>query len=302
MSTILIRADAGPAIGIGHVMRCLAVAEALSEAGHKVVFASAALPEALAGRIEAAGAGVRRLAADRGSAADLDATLAVVAEIGADAVILDGYAFDSAYRLALARATRPVLAFDDLADLDALHCHLVVNASPAAAGLPYDRLAPGATLLLGPAHAPLRRDIRRAAARPARPLGERDRILVTFGGADPRQLSAPVAAGLAEAVGPGVPIDLVLGSAVPQIGAVRARLERRRQVRVLVDPPDMPALMAGAGLAVSAAGGTTAELAALHVPTLLVIVADNQRLLAADAARAGWAQTATGDDGPGRIA
>ena len=48
---ILIRADAGPELGTGHVMRCLAVAEALHDLGHTCHFLCAALPPALAQRL-----------------------------------------------------------------------------------------------------------------------------------------------------------------------------------------------------------------------------------------------------------
>jgi UDP-2,4-diacetamido-2,4,6-trideoxy-beta-L-altropyranose hydrolase len=49
----------------------------------------------------------------------------------------------------------------------------------------------------------------------------------------------------------------------------------------------MAALMAGADLAIAGAGTTTWELAYMGVPTLLVVLADNQEALAAAMAEAG---------------
>ncbi|MCT9627610.1 UDP-2,4-diacetamido-2,4,6-trideoxy-beta-L-altropyranose hydrolase, partial [Pseudarthrobacter equi] len=47
-------------------------------------------------------------------------------------------------------------------------------------------------------------------------------------------------------------------------------------VRVVVNPPSVVPLFLGAGLVVSAAGGTIGELVALGLPALSVVVAQNQ--------------------------
>jgi UDP-2,4-diacetamido-2,4,6-trideoxy-beta-L-altropyranose hydrolase len=287
MTAVLIRADASAVIGAGHVMRCLAVAEALLEPGVAVTLAAAELPDALRRRLTEAGVGVIDIPGPAGGADDLQATGAAVKN--ADRVILDGYQFDETYRRSLraAAAGAPVLAFDDTGDLADLYADLVVNAAPDADKLGYDAKAPGATLLLGPAFAPIRRDIRLAAALPPSPWAERSRILLTFGGADPLGLTGPTLARLAELL-PDAEFDVAVGGADPRAEAVRAlgALPGSR-VAVHVDHRDMGGLMRRAGLAVAAAGGTTGELAALATPTLLVTVADNQAGAAASARACG---------------
>jgi UDP-2,4-diacetamido-2,4,6-trideoxy-beta-L-altropyranose hydrolase len=290
MTAVLIRADASAVIGAGHVMRCLAVAEALLETGVAVTLAAADLPDALRRRLTEAGVGVTDIPGPAGGAEDLQAAIAAVKNAAAviAAVILDGYQFDETYRRSLraAAAGAPVLAFDDTGDLADLCADIVVNAAPDADKLGYGAKAPGATLLLGPAFAPIRRDIRLAAALPPSPWAERSRILLTFGGADPLGLTGPTLARLAELL-PEAEFDVAVGGADPRAEAVRALgalLESR--VAVHVDHRDMGGLMRRAGLAVAAAGGTTGELAALETPTLLVTAADNQAGAAASA-RAG---------------
>lgn len=268
---VLIRADASPAMGTGHVMRCLAVAEALADHGDEAVFAAADITPALERRLESTGFPLLRLPGPASGPADLAATRAVEA----DAVLLDGYHFDDGYRRGLRAGGKPVAVFDDLADRPALHADLVINAGLQADTLPYDRIAPGARLLLGPAYAPLRREIREAARQPALPLDERRSVLVSFGGSDPLQLTGPCIRALAAVLPQDVRIVAVVGGSNPEAAQLLASSFGQR-VDVHVDTPHMGHLMRSAGLAVSAAGGTTAELAALAVPTLLVVVAGNQ--------------------------
>ncbi|HYC02665.1 MAG TPA: UDP-2,4-diacetamido-2,4,6-trideoxy-beta-L-altropyranose hydrolase [Azospirillaceae bacterium] len=283
---ILIRADASPAMGAGHVMRCLALAEALVELGRPCRFLAAGLPEALRARLERAGFGVQMLAAEPGGPADRDATLELAR--GAAALVLDGYHFGADYRAALAASGRPVLAFDDLCTLPSLHASMVVNPSPAALSMPYAAAAPGADLLLGPAYAPLRREFRDALAIPLPPLADRRSLLLTFGGSDPPGLTVPVVKRLAPDLPDGMTLEVVIGGANPRRACVEAAVARfPDRARLHVETERMGELMRCCGLAVAAAGGTLGELAALRVPTLLVPIADNQRPSAAAAAAAG---------------
>lgn len=298
-------------MGTGHVVRCLALAEALQDAGHGCTFLCADPPPSLAARLREQGFAVHFITAPAGSAEDAADTAACLRQLDAAALILDGYQFDEGYRAAVRAAGRPVLALDDLADRQALHADLVVNPAPQAVHLPYDRIAPGAVLLLGPAHALLRREIRAARAwrthegNDGRNSGGSARLLLTFGGSDPLGLTVPTLERLAVLLPPDVCLVVVVGGSNPAVGVAEAAGRRLGpRVELHIDSARMGALMAEAGLAVSAAGGTTAELAALAVPSLLVTVAANQNAAAAECAALGWARVVDGrqPDAPQRIA
>ena len=280
MAQILLRADASAAMGTGHVMRCLALLEVLQERGHACHVAQAETTPAITALLAERGLPVIPLPGPASSAADLAATLV----LPADAIVLDGYHFDEAYRAGLARSGKPILAWDDGVPPVKLHATLVVNTSSAARVEEYAVRAPGATLLLGTRYIPLRRDIRRLIDLPKPAEGH---LLLTFGGSDPLGLTAPVLRALLQRfVGR---IEAVLGGSVADPGPAEAAAALAPdRIRLHRDTPRIGELMQGARLAVSAAGGTLTELAALHTPSLLVVVAENQSGAAQLSASHGW--------------
>lgn len=281
MVCVLFRTDADQAMGMGHVMRCRAVAEAVLERGGRALFVSHQPPAGLAETLSAAGVEMHRLAARPGSADDLRETLAVAAAQGATALVADGYHFTSDY-LAGLDAALPLAVLDDMAMLDPLPGAVVVNASPGADRLPYGRIAPAARKLLGAAYALIRTDIRRWIGREAVPPSARRRVVVTFGGSDPLALTAPVARRLRAALPDDVGLDVVIGPATRDAAALAAELAPERAGdTVQVAPPSLAPLFAAAGLVVTAGGGTVGELVALGVPAVVAVVVDNQEGAAA---------------------
>jgi len=274
---VLIRADAGFRMGMGHVARCRAIAEALIEEGAEVVFVSVDPPVAAVSSFAARGCRFRASVGPAGSFADLERTLVVAEETGARIILLDGYHFDEVFRAGLRRSGAFLATLDDLGDGCALHADLVVNPAPRAVDRPYDRIAPGARLLLGPAFAPLRREFREALRLPSPSLVERRSVLVSFGGSDPLGLTSPTTEAALAVMPDDVSFLVLVGGGANDAERTAAELSAMSsRVEVRVDARDVARLMTRAGLAISAAGGTVGELAAMAVPAVLVVVADNQ--------------------------
>lgn len=274
--TLLVRADASAEIGVGHVMRSLALAQAWKLAGGRVVFACAALPASLAARLKDEGMTLREIA--QGAAA----LGALAKEVSASWVIVDGYGFGTDYQVAARGAGARVLVIDDDGVAGEYVAELVLDPNAFAAENRYEKRAPYTRLLMGPSHAPLRREIA-AGPPPTRATmpdtgGER-RVLFSFGGADPAGTSLLALESLSRCK---TPFDstLVVGAA----NARRAEIEKAARgvphLRLVFDASDMRALMTWADLAVVAAGGTCLELAYLGVPAIVVVTAENQRRVA----------------------
>ena len=110
---LLIRADAGPEIGTGHVMRCLALAEPWLQAGAHVTLVSAHLPTLLAKRVQDSGVKLLSQPAVPGSSADAKELAQLAVKQKADWIVVDGYHFDADYQRTLKNAGQRVLFFDD---------------------------------------------------------------------------------------------------------------------------------------------------------------------------------------------
>ena len=92
--TLIIRADASIAIATGHVMRCLALAEAWQDAGGNVVFAMAESTPAIEARLHLEGMEIVQLNASPNSIEDARTVSALANDRQATWVIVDGYRFE----------------------------------------------------------------------------------------------------------------------------------------------------------------------------------------------------------------
>lgn len=265
-SLLLVRADANPHIGVGHVMRSLAIAQAWQDAGGKCVFAMA--HDTLAPRLEGEGMRVVHLGE---SPEDL---ASVVSGLEPRAVVLDGYGFGVPHQEAAKHRGARTLLIDDGGATGSCVTDLLLDPNVAATAHPYDsrrKQKRNPEVLLGPRFALLRREFLACAPRPR----EERHVLVSFGGADPAALSGRAIEALE-----GLHVTLLIGAANPSRDRLKRAAERAR-MRVLYDATNMPELMASATLAVVAAGSTCTELAFMGVPTLAAITAENQRMVVA---------------------
>lgn len=269
-SSLLVRADGNARIGTGHVMRCLALAQAWREAGGEAVFVTRPLPTALADRLRAEGAHVSPLPAGD----DAQQTIGLAAELGAKWVVLDGYDFDHEYQRAIKGAGLRLLVLDDCGHASEYCADLVLNQNIQATKAMYARREPSTELLLGTRYVLLRREFLNARKARAQSAITR-RVLVTMGGADADNVTMKVLEALAAVE---VETTAVIGPANPR-GEELETFARQSsgRIRVRCNATDMPELMASSDLAVAAAGSTCWELAFMGLPQLLIVLAENQR-------------------------
>ena len=279
--SLLIRADASSVVGTGHVFRCLALAQAWQDRGGRVVFAAAELPASLRDRLESEQCGVEGIPAIAGSLEDAAITAQLARGLGATWVVLDGYHLGGAYRQRLRAEGHRVLLLDDDGSRGPYDVDAVLNQNLGARSGLYAGVSSRTGLLVGSHLALLRREFRCPAVPRVEGRGLEMRVLVSFGGADPVDLTGRVLRALTEVPVPGVSARLLVGPANPRIHALEeAAVRSGGQVEVMPAVTDMSAQLAWADVALVGAGSTCWELCHRGVPALLVSLADNQRPIA----------------------
>lgn len=275
---LLMRADAGPTIGTGHVLRCLALAQAWRDAGGEVMLAAAELPAPLAARWRAESANVVRIHARRGTSSDAAATRRIAAVDGAAWIVADGYEFSTDYLAHLHETGTPLAVLDDMVHLQRYPVDLVLNQNLSATESAYrGKTAETTRLLLGPKFSLLRREFRVPAAEPCRRERPARRILVTFGGADAENFTGRILENLGRSAQAALDVVVLAGSANPHVDLLRAQaasLPFPCDVRVGVE--NVAAVMRWADAAISAGGSTVWELAAMRLPALIGVTGPDQ--------------------------
>ncbi len=277
LGTLLIRADANTAIGIGHVMRSLALAHAWQDAGGRAAFAMAEGTPSLQARVAAECCDVLPVSAAVGTRDDLLQTVALAQERNCEWVVVDGYRFRAEYQQGLKAANFKVLFLDDWGHSECYSADLVLNQNAAATSVLYSNREPQTELLLGPRYAMLRREfsVWRDWKRVIQP--ECNHLLIMMGGGDEGNVTATVIEGLRVLEEPQLETTVIVGTLNPHFAALQDQaLRSGLRIRFLTDVSNVGQLMADADLAVSAAGSTCWELCLLGLPVLLIDVADNQ--------------------------
>ena len=270
MPHALFRVDGGPEIGIGHVMRCRALQAAFVSLGWSCWTAMTTSSAELFGDSQT-------ITVAAGTAGALEVAKAIE-QTRIDCLVVDHYALDVEFEQAAHSPGTTVVVIDDLADRRH-DCDLLLDTGPEREASDYAQLTkPTVQFLLGPRYALLRPEFAGLHNRSLTPPPIGRRLLITLGGADPDNVSERVLDALSQVHGM---IDAVL--AIGPANPSRERLMARAYaagLEVVADAPNLVALMAEADMAVAAGGTTCWELACLGVPTLLIIIAKNQRAVA----------------------
>ena len=307
MVQIAFRVDASLEIGTGHIMRCLTLADVLRERGASCSFVcrphqghllaqvaqrghrALALPELREG-IEPYRNGTAHanwLGADWATDAQYtqQALNAYMCGEPVDWLVVDHYALDSKWEQALRPQSKRIMVIDDLADR--LHdCDLLLDQNLGRKEVDYGGLLRGnAITLVGPQYALLRPEF---AALRAQSLARRQtnpplrRLLITMGGVDKDNVTGQVLAALQScSLSADLSLTVVMGPHAPWLAQVQtqaAQMPSPTEVRVGVD--NMAQLMAESDLAIGAAGSTSWERCCLGVPTIQVVLAQNQVAIA----------------------
>lgn len=311
---VLFRVDAADHIGTGHLMRCLTLAKSLRAKGAEVLFvcrdhvgertavlrqhgfACQLLPAPAGGRADAGyeppvPAHAGWLGTDWQE--DAEETAAIARQVQPlDLIVVDHYALEARWEARLRSHARRLMAIDDLADRR--HAtDLLLDQNLGRLSADYRPLVPDdCRIMVGPDYALLRPDFARiresVLARRKDTESSRDLLIFLGGGAVDAvlvQLLDLLEKSRVERLGS---ITLLRGRALSD--AEKAGFYARRlpvPLRVVSAVDEMASLLAGADLAIGGGGVTSWERCVLGLPSLVVVIADNQKPAAAHLAKTG---------------
>ncbi|MDL0131504.1 UDP-2,4-diacetamido-2,4,6-trideoxy-beta-L-altropyranose hydrolase [Halobacterium salinarum] len=269
---VVIRADGGPEIGYGHLVRSNALAEEILSREHKASIATTT-PRPAESMFPDASEII-----ELPSRSDPDPFIDQLGPVQPDIVFTDAYPVDTEYQRAI-RSEVPLAVLQD----DARHAvcaDVFVNGNLYASDISYEFVGQRPELCLGTEYVLLRSEVREYITSDAPFRKNPEQALVVMGGSDIANMTPTV---IRAFDGFDLRVDAIVGPGVPKSQAeeVRSIAEAvEADVQVLRNPDDLVERMFRADFAVSTASSITYELLGLGTPIISIPVVDNQDLIA----------------------
>lgn len=301
---IAFRVDASLDIGTGHIMRCLTLANALHEQGADCTFVCREFAGNMIDVIRQHNHQIQTLplsmpmvlpaepAVDEGQLAhvawlgaewrnDAQQTQDALGNALFDWLVVDHYGIDRRWEHMLRTKCHRLMVIDDITDRTH-DCDVLLNQNLGRKAADYDGLVPSSCrLYVGPDYALLRPEFAalRSFSLARRKMPRLDRLLISMGGVDKDNATGMVLKALCNCLLPVTcHITVVMGSQAPWLGQVYEQAADMPWVTdVLVNVNNMAGLMADSDLAIGAAGSTSWERCVLGLPSVIVVLAENQR-------------------------
>jgi len=304
---VVFRVDASLQMGTGHVMRCLTLAQVLKDNGAKVEFICRKHEGSLINKIRSNGFVVHELKVFEEAEVDnklahshwlgvtqqqdADDCINILKAEKLDWLIVDHYALDEQWQKRLKPCYEKLMVIDDLADRQ-FDCDILLDQTFGRQKEDYSALTPeGCKLLLGSQYALLRPEFAkwRAYSLERRSKPEFKQLLVNMGGMDVDNVTEKILGELKICNLPNdIKITVVMGGSAPHLESVKSKaITLPYKTEVKVDVGNMAEIMSNSDVAIGASGSTTWERCCLGLPTIQVITANNQSVLAKSLDKAG---------------
>ncbi|HLD89001.1 MAG TPA: UDP-2,4-diacetamido-2,4,6-trideoxy-beta-L-altropyranose hydrolase [Candidatus Nanoarchaeia archaeon] len=280
---IFFRLDYSRKIGVGHLMRCLALAEKIN--AESIFLLQKTSPEII-GLIKSKGFGIVEINFNN-EIEELNKIKKLVAVEKPFTLIIDLYNRSQDYFNELRKIPSKLVVIDDFAGIR-LDADIIISNNFFANNLNYNNFR--GNILLGPKYAFLRKEFENFEERKI--TKDVKNLLIMFGGADNKNLTTKTLKILRNN---GRNKIVVVGKIFSKIAELKKELKHHKKFELYVDAINISELMKKSDIAISAAGTTMFELAATGTPTLAVAQVEHQKIVAEACEKAGFAIN-LGDD------
>lgn len=296
------RVDASLQIGMGHVTRCLTLADALVSNGARCSFVCRESPGDFIDYVRKRGFDVFVLPVGSGSSTvdsltdgiklvhanwldvgwkeDATDTLGMLSGYTVDWIVVDHYALDARWESMLKPACRQLMVIDDLADRTH-DCDVLLDQNLGRRLNDYSQFVrEQCKFLIGPDYALLKPEfsLLRESSLIRRMEPEVNQILIAMGGVDQADVTSKVLERLTRCqLSDSCKVVIVMGPNAPWLSKVQSHAaETSWTTDVRVNVTEMAELMAESDIAIGAAGMTAWERCCLGLPSLIIVAAENQ--------------------------
>ena len=313
--TVIFRVDQSSEIGTGHLMRCLALADGFKQHGFDSHFVCRQISSHFQNHIQQRGYYLHLLTGSSPNARvkqidplahaawllgeqqdDARECLQAIEGLGARWVVVDHYGIDSRWESMVKECGYYILVIDDLADRTHL-ADIVIDQTYGRVESNYAELVGDeCRLLLGCRYALLRSEFLSIRDKSAerRAIPRLEKVLINFGGVDAKGLTLAAVRALHESpLARKLKFTVVMGGDSCGVKEVQSLLGAwGKEGQLLINASNMAELMCGSDLAIGAAGSTSWERCCLGLPSIIMVTADNQKLIASNLAGASISQLA----------
>lgn len=295
---IAFRADGGKNVGMGHIIRCLSLAQAFRRYGHQIYFFSK-LDEGIEKVKQENFEAIKLLSGEQQKegffygdptclSEEANEIILLLSTYQVDLLFIDSYNVTERYFSNLKLHVEKLAYIDDVNKFP-YPVDFVVNGNIIGEFLDYKKCDNKQVFLLGPKYNMIRPEF---CNLPLRPINkEVAEIMITTGGSDPYNVTENLLSILLQNKSfDNIRINVLVGSGFTDYKDLINFKQNHGNVSLYSNsglPQDLPeiefssvsTLMLRSDLAISAGGSTLYELAACGTPALVFILADNQKAI-----------------------
>jgi UDP-2,4-diacetamido-2,4,6-trideoxy-beta-L-altropyranose hydrolase len=266
---VYFRADGNSQIGLGHVVRCLSIAEMIHH--HYPCYFL----------IKEPGEQVKKMISPIAKIIELPHTMSLDDETNildqyvtlSDILVTDSYALDSHYQAEAKKKVKKLVAIDDEASLH-FYADIVINHASPAMSSRYSKES-YTQIMAGPQYLIAREAFRKAATN-ERTVKEINSLFICMGGADPYNITCKVLDAAKSSLFKHIVV--VTGSAYQHAEAIHKRCNSERiEWKTNLTADEMINQIKNCEVAVSTASSISLEISCVKAGLLTGIVAENQQ-------------------------